>query len=234
MSASPRLAVALDVDDPDQALSLARALAPHAGVLKISPAHVYARGEAFVGEMKKLGRKLFLDLKLYDIPATVARLTRQVVRMGVDYLTVHAGGGSEMIRGAAEAARGSGLQVVAVTVLTSFSAEQLRREWGLQEPVEDRVAFWAGLARDAGAAGMVCAPPDLKRVRETMGNGFLTIVPGIRGAGDAKGDQSRTMAPAEAVRAGAGILVVGRPIVAAADPAAAAAKIAGEIAGAES
>ena len=172
---------------------------------------------------------MFLDLKLYDIPETVARLTRQVAGMGADYLTVHAAGGSEMIERAAKAAEGTNLKILAVTVLTSLSQEQLDREWKLNEPVEDRVAFWARLARDAGAPGIVCAPPDLKIVREKVGNDLLTIVPGIRGAGDSKGDQSRTMPAGVAVAAGASIIVVGRPIIAAADPAAAARGIIGEI-----
>lgn len=228
-SPSSRLAVALDVDDPDRALEIARAVAPCAGVLKVSPAHLYARGESFLAEVRRIGRKVFLDVKLYDIPETVARLTRQVVRMGVDYVTVHASGGSEMIRRAADAAKGSQLNIIAVTVLTSFSQEQLKKEWKLAEPVEDRVAFWAALARDAGAAGLVCAPPDLKAVRAMAGDGLLAVVPGIRGAGDARGDQRRTMTAGEAIRAGAGIVVVGRPIVAAADPGAAAEKILAEI-----
>ncbi len=225
MPTRDRLAVPLDVDDPDQALELARNLAPYVGVFKVSPAHVYARGETFIAAVKKLGRKVFLDLKLYDIPKTVGRLCRQVARMGVDYVTVHAAGGSKMLERAREAAgeiAGSELKILAVTVLTSFDQEQLEREWKLSEPLTERVLFWAELAQKAGAAGIVCSPLELKAIRSHLGNGLFTVVPGIRSATDAKGDQRRTLTAREAIAQGADLIVVGRPILKHPDPAAAA------------
>jgi len=225
-----RLILALDVETPAQALELARKTAPFVGVFKASPAHVYQDGAAYISELKKLGKEIFLDLKLYDIPETVARLTRQVGRMGVDYLTVHAGGGSKMMTAAQAAAAESGrLKLLAVTVLTSFDQAQLDREWKLQEPIQDRVLGWAHLAREAGLWGIVCSPLELTPVWTRFAGSIKTVVPGIRGAADAKGDQARTMAPAEAVRAGADLIVVGRPIVAQPDPVAAAERIAKEL-----
>ncbi len=233
-AAADRLAIALDVDDPERALELARDLVPYAGIFKVSPAHVYARGESFISSIRKLGRKVFLDLKLYDIPETVARLCRQIAGMGVNYVTVHAAGGTEMIRRAVAAGRegeGRCLDVIAVTVLTSFSREQLAKEWKLVEPVEERVAAWAALARDAGAAGIVCAPPDLGIVRTQVGRALFTVVPGIRGVTDAADDQRRTLGPGPAIAAGADVIVVGRPIVASSDPVGAAASIIEQIEG---
>ncbi len=230
MTGRERLVLALDVETPAAALELARKTSPWVGVFKASPAHVYQDGAAYIAALKALGKEVFLDLKLYDIPETVARLTRQVGRMGVDYLTVHAGGGSKMMAAAQAAAAESGrLKLLGVTILTSFDQPQLDREWKLGEPIQDRVLGWAGLAREAGLWGIVCSPLELAAVRARFADTIQTVVPGIRGPGDAKGDQARTMAPAEAVRAGASLIVVGRPIVAQPDPAAAAERIAKEL-----
>ncbi len=232
---SDRLIVALDADEPTKALELAIATAPHIGMFKASPAHLYARGPQFLDALNHIKPRIFLDLKLYDIPETVARLTRQVARLGVDFLTVHAGGGSRMLKAAVEAAATAQphrpLKILAVTVLTSFSEEELKTEWNLPagESAEDRVAKWAKLARDAGCHGLVCSPLELGNVRRAVGTGMITVVPGIRGPNDPAGDQRRTLSAREAIEAGASYLVVGRPIVAAANPKAAAEAIAREI-----
>jgi len=210
---------------------LARKTAPWVGVFKASPAHVYAEGASYVKALKALDREVFLDLKLYDIPETVARLTRQVARMGVDYLTVHASGGSKMLA-AAQTAAGEGgatLKLLGVTVLTSFDEEQVEKEWKLTGGIQGLVLVLAQLARNADLHGIVCSPLELKAVREKFGASLSTVVPGIRSAGDAKGDQARTLSPAEAVRAGADRIVVGRPIVGQSDPAAAAERIIHEL-----
>jgi orotidine-5'-phosphate decarboxylase len=189
----------------------------------------------YLDALNHIKPRLFLDLKLHDIPETVARLTRQVTRLGVDFLTVHAGGGSRMLKAAVEAAGTAPahrpLRILAVTVLTSFSEDELQREWNMKEgeAIRDRVLTWAALARDAGCHGIVCSPLELSVVRKAIGDSMLTFVPGIRAPGDPPGDQHRTMSPREAVEAGADYLVVGRPIVAAPDPRAAAETIAREI-----
>jgi orotidine-5'-phosphate decarboxylase len=226
-----RLILALDVAEPEAALELARRTAPHVGVFKASPAHLYREGAGFIARLKERGRPVFLDLKLYDIPATVARLTAEAARLGVDYLTVHVSGGSRMLA-AARAVAGEKLRLLGVTVLTSFDRPQLAREWGLTEPVEERVLAWAELAREAGLHGIVCSPLELPAVRARFGSSLTTVVPGIRGPGDAPGDQTRTLGPAEAVVAGADFVVVGRPIVEASDPAEAALRFATALEGA--
>lgn len=235
---SDRLILALDVDEPTQALNLAIACAPHVGMFKASPAHLYARGPVFLDALNHIKPRIFLDLKLYDIPETVGRVTRQIARMGVDFLTVHAGGGSRMLKAAVEAATHSSptsrpLKILAVTVLTSFGEEELRKEWNMKsdEAIRDRVLAWAAMARESGCHGIVCSPLELADVRKAAGSDFLTVVPGIRGPNDPAGDQRRTMSPAEAIAAGASYLVVGRPIVAAPDPRAAALAIAQQIEG---
>jgi orotidine-5'-phosphate decarboxylase len=206
---------------------LARKLAPHVGVFKIGPGLFMEGGPALVEEIKALGRKIFLDVKLYDIPETVARACRQAVRLGVDFMTVHASGGSRMLAAAREA--GAGVRLLGVTVLTSFDEAQLAAEWDLKESVPERVSRWARLASDAGLAGIVCSPLELAAVKEALKPGMITVVPGIRSAKDAPGDQRRTMSAHDAVKAGADLLVVGRPIIASPDPVAAAIRIGDEI-----
>ncbi len=224
MTARDRLVLALDVETPALALELARRTASSIGVFKASPAHVYQDGEAYIAALRALGRPVFLDLKLNDIPETVARLTRQVARMGVAYLTVHTTGGSKMMAAAqaAVAETGGTLKLLGVTVLTSFDQEQVRTEWAVTASIEERVLALADLARGAGLHGIVCSPLELKAVRARFGTALATVVPGIRSSTDSAGDQKRTMSPAEAVAAGADYIVVGRPIVAQPDPVAAA------------
>jgi orotidine-5'-phosphate decarboxylase len=226
--------VALDVESAADALVMARRVARWAGTFKIGPSHVLEGGPAFIQELKALGRKVFLDLKLYDIPETVARACRQAARGGVDYLTVHVSGGSRMLAAARDAVRSSSsgngrVRLLGVTVLTSFDAAQLAKEWKLQETVEERVVLWAGLARDEALDGIVCSPLELAALKSHLGPGMLAVVPGIRSASDPKGDQSRTMSAAEAVARGADLIVVGRPIIASPDPERAASEIVSQI-----
>lgn len=221
-----RIILPLDVEKA-AVHELARKLAPHVGVFKIGPGLFLEGGPDLLNEIKALGRKIFLDVKLYDIPETVARACRQAVRLGVDYMTVHASGGSRMLSAARDA--GAGVRLLGVTVLTSFDSAQLAAEWNLTEGIPELVSRWARLSADAGLAGIVCSPHELASVKQALKPGMIAVVPGIRSAKDAPGDQRRTMPAGEAIKAGADLLVVGRPIIASPDPVAAAVRIGEEI-----
>ena len=215
MIVTNRICAALDLPDPESAARLASKLAGHVGLFKIGLELFVAHGPAVVEAVRPFGLPIFLDLKLHDIPATVEGAARGVARLGVQYVTVHAQGGAEMIRAARRALPGT--KLLAVTVLTSLEAD----------PAE--VLRLARLAVEAGADGVVCAPTDVAAVRQALGPKPLLVVPGIRPAGAAPGDQKRVGTPADAVRAGASILVIGRPLRDAPDPAAAADSIAAEL-----
>ena len=219
------ICAALDVKDPAAAERLASRLAGHVGLFKVGLELFLAHGRASVDAIRKFGVPIFLDLKLHDIPQTVERAARGVAELGVDYLTVHASGGSEMIRAARRALPRT--KLLAVTALTSLGPDDLDAV-GL---ARDAVPRLARLAVAAGADGVVCAPQEVSALRASLGPELLLVVPGIRPAGTAPGDQRRTATPAEAIRAGASILVIGRPLRDASDPAAAADAIAREIAG---
>ena len=229
-----KLIVALDMADLGKVDDLARELAPFVGVFKIGPALLFARGTGIIERLKKLGRKLFIDFKFYDIPETVSGICREASRLGVDFVTLHTAGGVRMMEAARKAVSagpsGERMKLLGVTVLTSFNQEQLAREWKLAEPIEERVMALAGLAREAGMDGVVCSPLELGRIRRVLGEGMVTVVPGIRSAQDSRGDQARTLSPAQAVAAGADYIVVGRPIMASPSPAKAAERILMEMA----
>ena len=218
-----RICAALDVPDPESAAWLAGKLAGHVGLFKVGLELFVAHGAAAVEAVRGFGLPIFLDLKLHDIPQTVESAARGAAKRGVQYVTVHASGGAEMIRAAKRALGGA--KLLAVTVLTSLD-EAEQREVGFPS---DAVPRLAKLAVSAGADGVVCAPSDVAALRAALGPAPLIVVPGIRPAGSAKGDQRRTGTPAQAVRAGASFLVVGRPLRDAPDPAAAADAIAAEL-----
>jgi orotidine-5'-phosphate decarboxylase len=228
MTPSDRICSALDFGTWAEAAPFAARLA-HVGMLKVGLELYVAEGPPAVRAAAALGRPVFLDLKLHDIPATVEGAARSAAATGAALLTVHASGGPEMIRAAVRGAGGR-LRILAVTVLTSLDAAVLDRV-GLSGPPEAAVVRLARLAVEAGAGGLVCSPLEVAAVRAAVGPGPLLVVPGVRPAGSAKGDQSRVATPAEAVRAGADVLVVGRPLRDAADPIAAARAIAAELAG---
>lgn len=219
-----RLAVALDVETLDEAEGLAARLSGHVGVFKVGLELFSAHGPEAVRRIGTHG-PVFLDLKLHDIPTTVRRATARLATLGVDHLTVHASGGPAMVEAAVEGLGEHGT-VLAVTVLTSLSAHDLQAV-GL-DAVEESVPRLAALATGAGAGGVVCAAPDLAAVRSAVAAGAELVTPGIRPAGAGDDDQSRVATPARAVRDGATLLVVGRPITRAEDPVAAADAIAGE------
>ena len=223
------LCVALDFDDPGRCLRVATATA-FAGTQKIGLTAFSAGGPDLVREVIALG-PVFLDLKLHDIPAQVGGAVATVGELGVSYTTVHAAGGAEMLRASAEAA-GDGLIVLAVTVLTSLSNEDLD-SIGVGSSPLDQVLRLAELALGAGVSGLVCSPLEVSAIRQRWGprsrGGPFLVVPGIRPYGAASDDQKRTMGPREAIDAGADLLVVGRPITAAPDPARAARDILAEV-----
>jgi orotidine-5'-phosphate decarboxylase len=233
-----QLLVALDVDTVAQARALADQLRGAVGGFKIG-SHLFTReGPAFVEELASRGDRVFLDLKFHDIPNTVAGAIRAAARLGVWMVNVHASGGSAMMKAAraaadeeaARAARPAPL-VIAVTMLTSLDQAALL-EIGLGASVAGQVERLAALAEASGLDGVVASPQEIQIIRGRCGPRFAIVTPGIRGVGDQKGDQSRTLSAAEALAAGASYLVVGRPIIAAADPRAAAERIAAESRGA--
>ena len=194
---------------------------PEATWVKIGSILFTREGPALVRELQQRGLKVFLDLKWHDIPHTVSEAVAAGRDLGVAMATVHTLGGSAMMAGAAQAA-GEGLGIVGVTVLTSHSSESFGEVVHRATPdLMPEVERLAGLAKSAGLRGVVCSPLEIARVRKAWGSGGWIVVPGIRRPGDAAGDQVRTAAPADAVRAGATHLVVGRPILQAPDPAAA-------------
>lgn len=224
MEPQDRICAAIDFASWAEAEPFARAVAPAVGMLKVGLELFAAEGPAAVRAAVALGRPVFLDLKLHDIPNTVEGAARSAAATGASLLTVHASGGPRMVEAAVRGAGGK-LRILAVTVLTSLDEPQLA-EIGLAGPAEAAVVRLARLAVQAGAGGLVCSPLEVAAVRAAVGPGPLLVVPGVRPAGAAVGDQQRVATPAEAIRAGADVLVVGRPLRDARDPAAAAREIA--------
>lgn len=239
---SPRLFCALDTDDLDTALALARALTGIVDGVKLGLEFFSAHGPAGVRAVQALGNPargglpIFLDMKYHDIPNTVAGAVRAAAMLGVDIITVHAVGGEAMLRAAgdaaAEGAAAAGLlppSLVAISVLTSLGEDDLGRI-GMQGPIPDQVARLAQLAMASGLAGVVSSAREAAMLRRTLGPNALLVVPGLRPHWAAVNDQKRVVTPGEAVRLGADLLVIGRPITAAEDPAEAARRIKAEIA----
>lgn len=220
MTPADRLIVALDVEELTAAEQLVRTLLP-AGVsrFKIGLQLFTRAGPAAVEMVHRHGGKVFLDLKFHDIPNTVGRAVEAAARMGVWMANVHAQGGSAMMKQALSAARSTLL--VGVTVLTSMAEKDLL-DGGVQKSLKDQVFYLAQLARSAGLNGIVASVQEAKAIRAACGEKFLIVTPGIRSSGEEADDQQRTATPAEAIRAGADYLVVGRPILKAPDPAQAA------------
>jgi orotidine-5'-phosphate decarboxylase len=224
MAGGERIAAALDFPSWGEAEPFARRIAPEVGVLKVGLELFAAEGPAAVRAAAALGRPVFLDLKLHDIPATVLGAARAAAKSGASFLTVHASGGTAMIEAAVRGA-GPGVRVLAVTVLTSLDDAGLAAV-GLGGPAEQAVLRLGRLAVAAGAAGLVSSPHEVLSLRAALGPKPFLVVPGVRPPGAAKGDQARVATPAEAVRAGADLIVIGRPLRDAADPVAAAREIA--------
>ena len=237
-----KLLVALDVESGRRALELADVLAGVAGGVKVGSRLFTLEGPRLVRELVDRGARVFLDLKFHDIPNTVAQAVAAAAETGAWMLDVHASGGLAMMQAAVSAGREAAERagrpapvVVGITVLTSMDEAALR-ESGVDRPLPNQVVSLARLAKTAGLQGVVASPHEIEAIRsECGGDGFLVVTPGIRGSsarGD-KHDQMRTMGPAEAVRAGASYIVVGRPIIAAPDPREAAQQIVEELGQAE-
>jgi orotidine-5'-phosphate decarboxylase len=229
MPPAEKLIVALDTADANQASNWADHVAPHAGLFKLGVEFFLANGADGFRAIK--GAPIFLDLKLHDIPNTVAGGVRAVLKLRPKMLTIHASGGSSMIRAAHQAAASAGPErpmILAVTVLTSLDPAALQAVGVAATPAE-QVLRLGRLAIEAGADGLVCSPLEVAMLRQALGSAVKLVVPGIRPEGAASDDQARTMTPAQAIVAGADWIVVGRPITAAGDPAKAAADIAASI-----
>lgn len=228
MAPTDRLAVALDVERIEEAISLAGMLKSHVGWFKVGLGLFSAEGPRSVSAIAELG-PVFLDLKLHDIPATVGMACRSASRLGVGLLTLHASGGREMMLMAREAVKGSGMKLLGVTVLTSLADKELREEVGIERCARDQVLFLAEKALQAGLDGLVASPMDAKPLREAFGDSFLLVTPGIRLGGDPHHDQKRLATPSEAILSGSDVLVVGRSITMAGDPVGVAREILSEI-----
>jgi len=227
VSGQAPIAVALDAPDLETAARWAGLVTPHVSTLKIGLELYLRYGPEVVASVRGAsGVQVFLDLKLHDIPATVAAAARAVARLRPSLLTVHAAAGPAAIRAAVEAAPAA--KIVAVTVLTSLGEADLDRI-GLTGPTSAAARRLAVLAVEAGAHGLVCSPQEVADVRTEVGEDILLVTPGVRPAGSDVNDQARVATPEEALRAGADLLVIGRPITGAADPGAAAAAIAASL-----
>lgn len=231
------LIVALDVPTHQAALKLVEQLAPVSGGFKVGSELFTAAGPDIVHRIRERGAMVFLDLKFHDIPNTVARAVAAAVRLDVQMLTVHASGGREMLQAAEQSAQETAFQlgrtppwVLGVTVLTSLDSAALS-EVGMDANVDNQVRRLATVAVKAGLRGLVCSPREVARLRQTVPPNTQLITPGVRTDGGKPDDQKRTLTPREALRAGADWLVIGRPIIAAADPRAAAEGILAELNG---
>lgn len=225
MPPDTRLIVALDVPNAIAGLALAEKLGPQVGFYKIGLGMLTAGGLALANELKaEHGKRIFLDMKLFDIGATIEAAVRGLAQFDLDFLTVH--GDPHVVRAAAEGASGSDMKILAVTILTSLDRADL--DAGLMQPgdIPDLVATRASRAFEAGSDGVIASPQEAKMIRALPeAEGRLIVTPGVRPVGSAMGDQKRVATPAQAIADGADHLVIGRPIWAAKDPAAAAADI---------
>jgi orotidine-5'-phosphate decarboxylase len=228
-TAKEKIIIALDVPNLASAVSLVDDLGETISWVKVGLQLFTAEGPPIVHAMKTRGLKVFLDLKFHDIPRTAFEAVRSAVALGVDMATIHLSGGSHMVRSAVEACKDSSLLVLGVTVLTSLDNDQLN-EIGVQRTAEEQVLELVGLGRQCGLRGVVCSPLEIAALRSKFGNSLTIVTPGVRPSNSNLDDQRRVMTPADALRAGADFLVIGRPITAAASPRQAAALIAKEIA----
>ena len=219
--------MALDVSTAAEAQKLVQRVGDDAGIYKVGLQLFTAEGPGLVRDLVRSGKRIFLDLKLHDIPNTVVHAVKSAVELGVHMLTIHASGGAAMLRAATEAAAGR-INILGVTVLTSLNDEDMQ-EIGISGRVSDQVLRMASLAQSAGCQGIVTSPREALMIRKSMGEGFAIVTPGVRPVGAETHDQQRTATPAQAIGNGASHIVVGRPITHAADPAQAAQAIISEM-----
>ncbi len=216
--------VALDFSGREEVISFLDRFSGKKPFVKIGMELYYAEGPAIVKEIKERGHKIFLDLKLHDIPNTVEKAMRVLSRLNVDMVNLHAAGTTAMMEAALRGlTREDGTRplLIAVTQLTSTDQESMEKDLLIKEPIADVVMHYAETAKNAGLDGVVCSPLEAAKVHEVCGKDFLTVTPGVRFAENDKGDQKRVMTPEEAKKIGSDFIVVGRPITKAADPVAA-------------
>lgn len=233
MTVSPapntKLIVPLDVDTLDDAREIVARIGPSVEWYKVGKQLFTRFGPESVRFLKDLGKNVFLDLKFHDIPNTVGQAVRSAAALGANMTNVHASGGPAMLTAAAEAVADNDMILIAVTVLTSLNAEDLKAV-GVPSQPEQQVVRLARLTEQSGLAGVVCSALEITPVRQACGDDFVLVVPGIRPAGASHGDQRRVMTPTQAAAAGASYVVVGRPITQSEDPQAAAAAVLAELA----
>lgn len=235
MKPNERLIVALDVGTKKRAIAIVKTLKSYVNIFKVGSELFTSCGPEIVREVKKNGCEVFLDLKFHDIPHTAARAAAAASRLGVFMLNVHALGGIDMMKKAAEAARDEAEKakqnqpkIIAVTILTSMDKNSLEKI-GINDNMETQVLRLAGIAKDAGLDGVVASPSEVKVIRRDFGGDFLIVTPGVRPSDAATDDQKRIATPKETVDNGADFIVVGRPIIEAPDPLVAVKKILEEI-----
>ena len=220
MQADPKIIVALDYDNQQDALLMAQRLDPQRCRLKVGKELFTIAGPDLIKTLHELGFEIFLDLKFHDIPNTVAKAVLAAAKLGVWMVNVHASGGVEMMRttiDAMQTAEGRQPILIAVTVLTSMDADGLR-ETGINQSPAERVLDLAKLTQKSGLAGVVCSAQEAQLLKQQLGSEFILVTPGIRPAFASVGDQKRIMTPAQALQAGSDYLVIGRPITQADDP----------------
>ncbi len=220
MSARDRLIVALDVDTQKEAEALVEKLSEFVGVFKVGPRLFTRCGPKIIDFVKEKNSRVFYDAKFYDIPSVVKKAAQASAEMGVDLLTLHTLGGSEMMEAAVEGIRSENSQVdvLGVTLLTSLSSRILKEELGIERNLTEEIIHLAGLARKAGLDGVITSAWELEELRRNFGSDFILVVPGIRPLRSAKFEQRRVSTPKEAIEKGADFLVVGRPILNSHDP----------------
>jgi len=228
--ARERLIVALDVSSAAAAQKIVAAVGDSARYYKVGLQLYTAEGPQIVRDLVNSGRQVFLDLKLHDIPNTVGAAVKEAAKLGVSMLTVHACGGTNMLRAAVEAGRNANISplILGVTVLTSLDDRDLEHA-GVRGSVVDQVSRLAALAIASGCHGVVASAQEASALRNELGDDFLIVTPGVRPSGSGHGDQARVVTPAEAIASGASYIVVGRPITEASDPAAEAREILAQI-----
>ena len=220
MQVDPKIIVALDYDNQQDALFMAQCLDPQRCRLKVGKELFTIAGPELIKSLHQLGFEVFLDLKFHDIPNTVAKAVLAAAKLGVWMVNVHASGGSEMMEttiAAMQTAGGKQPLLIAVTVLTSMDADGLR-ETGINQTPAERVLELAKLTQNSGLAGVVCSAQEAQLLKQELGSEFILVTPGIRPAFASVGDQKRIMTPAQAIAAGSDYLVIGRPITQADDP----------------
>ena len=213
--------IACDFDSKQKTLAFLDKFTGRKPFVKIGMELFYAEGPSIVREIKERGHKIFLDLKLHDIPNTVKRAMSVLSSLDVDMVNVHAGGGSEMMKGAIQGltrADGTRPLLIAVTMLTSTSQELMEKDLLIEKPIDEVVMSYAKTSKESGLDGIVCSPLESGKVHSVCGEEFLTVTPGVRLLGDAVGDQKRVTTPLKARELGSNYIVVGRSITGASDP----------------